>query len=84
MRTINACSESFHSKLNEMFYYSYPNIIQILEILKNIQTDIYIKMPSTNLANKRIEDTEKKKILLKILRFSLKQIIYHVCCSFEN
>jgi len=33
MRTTNAC-ESFHSKLNSIFYLSYSNIFQFVEILK--------------------------------------------------
>jgi len=49
MRTTNAC-ESFHSKLNGMFYSSYSNIFQFVELLKNVQTDInYIKIQSSNL-----------------------------------
>lgn len=31
MRTTNTC-ESFHSKLNGMFYSSYPNIFQFVEL----------------------------------------------------
>lgn len=50
MRTINAC-ESFHSKLNRMFYLSYPNTFQFIEALKNAQTNIYIKIWSSNLTN---------------------------------
>lgn len=63
MRTTYACSEPFQSKLNEMFYYSCPNIISFLEIPKNIQCDIYIKMRSTNLSNKRIEGAERKDFI---------------------
>lgn len=64
IRTTNAC-ESFHSKLNGMFYSSYPNIFQFVEVLKNIQTDIYIKIRSSNLTNKRREDVEKVKFIKK-------------------
>ena len=64
MRTTNAC-ESFHSKLNGMFYSSYPNIFQFVEVLKNVQTDIYIKIRSSNLGNKRREDVEKKEFIKK-------------------
>lgn len=46
-----------------MFYYSCPNIISFLEIPKNIQCDIYIKMRSTNLSNKRIEGAERKDFI---------------------
>jgi len=66
MRTTNAC-ESFHSKLNSMFYSSYPNIFQFVEVLKNVQTDIYIKMRSSNKRNKRREDVEKEEFIKKTM-----------------
>lgn len=73
MRTTNAC-ESFHSKLNGMFYSSYPNIFQFVEVLKNVQTDFYIKMRSSNL-HKRREDVEKEEFIKKtITEFENKNI----------
>lgn len=42
-RTTNAC-ESFHSKLNDMFFHSYRNIYQLLETLNKVQSGSYIKM----------------------------------------
>lgn len=66
MRTTNTC-ESFHSKLNGMFYSSYPNIFQFVEVLKNVQTDIYIKMRSSNLSDKRRKDVEKEEFIKKTM-----------------
>lgn len=42
-RTTNAC-ESFHSKLNSMFYHSHPNIFKLLEALNEVQSGSYTKM----------------------------------------
>lgn len=44
-RTTNAC-ESFHSKFNSSFYSSHPNLFQFIEVLKDFQKDIYIKLNS--------------------------------------
>lgn len=46
MRTTNAC-ESFRPKLNSMFYSPHPNIFKFFEVVKNVQTDVYIKMRSS-------------------------------------
>jgi len=62
MCTTDSC-ELFQSKLNGMFYSSCSNIFQFLEVLKNMQTGIYIKMRSSNLTNKRREDVEKKDFI---------------------
>uniref|UniRef100_A0A2S2NXU0 MULE transposase domain-containing protein n=1 Tax=Schizaphis graminum TaxID=13262 RepID=A0A2S2NXU0_SCHGA len=67
MRTTNAC-ESFHSKLNSMFYSSYPNIFQFLEVLKNVQTDVYIKMRSSNQTQIRRKAVEKEDYIREIMR----------------
>jgi len=67
MRTTNAC-ESFHSKLNSMFYSSCPNIFQFLEVLKNVQTDVYIKMRSSNQTQKRRMTVEKQNYIHEIMR----------------
>jgi len=71
MRTIISY-ESFHTKLNEMFYSSYLNIFRFLEVQKNIQTDIYIKMRSSNLTNKRREGVEKEGCIKNTLKKKLK------------
>ncbi|XP_008187130.1 uncharacterized protein LOC103310482 [Acyrthosiphon pisum] len=67
MRTTNAC-ESFHSKLNSMFYSSYPNIFQLLEVLKNVLTDVYIKMRGSNQTQKRRMTVEKENYIHEIMR----------------
>jgi len=46
-RTTNTC-ENFHSKFNSFFYTSHPNIHQFLNVLKQCQTDTYIKMTSSH------------------------------------
>jgi len=57
-----------------MFYSSYPNIFQFVEVLKNVQTDFYIKMRSSNL-HKRREDVEKEEFIKKtITEFENKNI----------
>jgi len=48
-----------------MFYSSYPNIFQLVKVLMNIQTNIYIKMWSSNLTNKRREDVENEDFIKK-------------------
>lgn len=74
MRTTNAC-ESFHSKLNSVFYSSYPNIFQFLEVLKNVQTDVYIKMRSSNQTQKRRMTVEKENYIHEIMRQYKDQVI---------
>lgn len=65
-RTTNSC-ESFHSKLNSMFYSAYPNIFQFVEILKNVQTDVYVKIRSSNVTKKRREVLEKEDYINDIM-----------------
>ena len=55
-RTTNGC-ESFHAKFNGYFYTSHPNVYNFIDMLKNIQSDTYIKLRSTN-------DSKKNKKLL--------------------
>jgi len=59
--------KSFHSKLNGIFYSSNPNDFQFLEVLRNIQTNIYIKMGSSNLTNKRWTVMEKENFIKYIM-----------------
>jgi len=68
MCTSNAC-ESFHSKLNSMFYSSNPNIFQFLEVLINVQTDVYIKMHSSNQTQKRRMTVEKENYIHEIINY---------------
>jgi len=42
LRTTNSF-EAFHSKFNSMFYSSRLNIFQFIEMLKNVQCNVYIK-----------------------------------------
>lgn len=87
-RTTNAC-ESFHSRFNENFTSSKPNIFIFVEVLKKFQTQIYISLNSVQLP-RSINNTQykKKKELLdmclqqyaekKISRFELlKKASYH-------
>lgn len=50
-----------------MFYSPYPNIFQLLEVRKNIQTDIYIKIRSSNVTNKRREVVKREVFLSKMV-----------------
>jgi len=43
--TIN-WAESFHSNYNSQFYHPHPNIYQVIDILKEIQTETLLKMNS--------------------------------------
>lgn len=43
--TTNAC-ESFHSKFNDYFYSSHPSLYIFIDILKQFQTETYIKINS--------------------------------------
>lgn len=43
LRTTNGC-ESFHSKLNGLFYTAHPNIYHFIEILKGIQSETHLKL----------------------------------------
>lgn len=54
-RSTNAC-ESFHAKFNGSFYSAHPSIFHFLEVLKQFQTDTYIKMQSYLYENSRIRD----------------------------
>ena len=68
-RTTNAC-ESFHSKFNFFFYTSHSNIHQFLNILKQCQTDTYIKITS----NYNLISVKRRAKYLKKQKFIDKQI----------
>jgi hypothetical protein len=57
-----------------MLFSPYPNIYQLLEVLKNVQSDIYIKMWNSNLTNKQIEDVEKDFVKNTMTQFETKNI----------
>ncbi|KAF0761944.1 MULE domain-containing protein, partial [Aphis craccivora] len=74
IRTTNSC-ESFHSKLNAMFYNAHPNIFQFIDTLKRLQTDIYIKQRSTHLKNRTTSIINKEQFLKQaIADFQSKKI----------
>jgi len=43
IRTTNAC-ETFHSKLNRMFYHAHPHIFSLVDVLLEVQNLSYLKM----------------------------------------
>jgi len=61
-RTTNAC-ESFHSKLNSMFYHSHPNIFIFIDALNEIQTNGYLKMNCTKNSRVNKKSIEKEHFL---------------------
>lgn len=46
-RTTNGC-EAFHSKLNGLFHVSHPNIYLFVEVLKDLQCEIYVALRSND------------------------------------
>ena len=69
-RTTNGC-ESFHAKFNGYFYTAHPNVYNFIEILKNIQSETYIKLRSSNSLKKHKKLLEQETHLRKeMLRFS--------------
>ena len=61
-RTTNSC-ESFHAKLNSLFYTSHPNIYIFIDALKEIQSNTYIQIRSKELCKKSKHNIEKENIL---------------------
>jgi len=61
-RTTNPC-ESFHTKLNSMFYHSHPNIYIFFEAINEIQTNNYLKMNCSNKIRANKISIEKKEFL---------------------
>jgi len=60
-RTTNAC-ESFHSRFNHSFYKESSPIIKWLTVLiTEIQTDVYIKLRSTNISNHPQDHTVRNR-----------------------
>ena len=45
--TTNAC-EPFHSRFNSSFYHHHPNLHLFVNILKDVQTETYIKIRSSH------------------------------------
>jgi len=70
-RTTNG-AESFHSHYNSQFYHPHPNIYQVINILKEIQTETLLKINSIN----------KQKI--NILRKNTKEKQYYTLKSWDE
>ena len=68
MYTTNAC-ESFHSKLNSMFYHSHPNIIIFIDALNEIQTNGYLKMNFTKTSRVNTISIEKEHFLAQQIQY---------------
>lgn len=71
-RTTNSC-ESFHSHFNSNFYSAHPNLFNFLNILKNFQSETYIKINSANCSVRKLKSITKKKqnfIQLKIQEYN--------------
>ncbi|KAL4091944.1 hypothetical protein QTP88_026543 [Uroleucon formosanum] len=66
-RTTNAC-ESFHSKLNSMFYHSHPNIFIFVDALNEIQTNGYLKINCTETSSVNKISIEKERFLAQQIR----------------
>jgi len=67
-RTTNAC-ESFHSKLNSMFYHSHPNIFIFIDALNEIQTNGYLKMNCTKTSRVNKISIEKEHFLAQQIQY---------------
>lgn len=59
-RTTNGC-ESFHSKFNESFYMSHPDIFKFIDVIKDVQLNTYIKIVSVHLDHSFKKNKYKKK-----------------------
>lgn len=59
-RTTNAC-ESFHSRFNKSFYSPHPNIFQFVDSLLNFQSEVYVKINTSNKFQKVVRRTVKLK-----------------------
>lgn len=67
-KTTNAC-ESFHSHLNNSFYYSSPTIFYFIDVLLKFQTEVYIKCNSvaTSCKSKNSATRRQQDFLQKLL-----------------
>lgn len=60
-QTTNAC-ESFHKHFNSYFFNSHPSINKFVEVLKEFQTDTYLKI---NIARTTIKKTKNNAVVKK-------------------
>ena len=59
-RTTNAC-ESFHARFDDSFYHSHPDIFKFVNVLLDFQTEIYVKIRTANMFQKKIRKDVKLK-----------------------
>lgn len=62
--TTNAC-ESFHSKFNKSFYSNHPALYNFLDVLKDMQTDTYMKLRDSKKINKISNKAKSRQYLLE-------------------
>jgi hypothetical protein len=79
-RTTNAC-ESFHSRFNSNFYSCHPPIFSFIEVLKNFQTDTYIKIQSLNEATPLKNRAVRNRV--NIVKLKISQLQQGVISRFE-
>lgn len=75
--TTNAC-ESFHSRFNSRFYNVHPSLYLFIDVLKDMQTDTYIKLKSVQELKKiKNRNVQRRHDILaqKIEQYEQKQII---------
>lgn len=88
-RTTNAC-ESFHNHFNNSFYSAHPNLFVLIEKLKEIQIDVYIKIQSLHITNKIHNRSVKNKqkfvneMILKRNRKEINNLHFLRCISLHQ
>jgi hypothetical protein len=61
--------KAFHLKFNTLFYSAHPNIFVFIDVLKNVQKDIYIKLRSTHLNTRRTNIIEKETFIRNSMKW---------------
>jgi len=70
-RTTNSC-EAFHSKLNNLFISSHPNIYNFIDVIKDIQSETYIKIRSNRQRKSRQIIEKENYIREKMVEYNNK------------
>jgi len=70
-RTTNSC-EAFHSKLNNLFISSHPNIYNFIDVIKDIQSETYIKIRSNGQRKSRQIIEKENYIREKMIEYNNK------------
>jgi hypothetical protein len=70
-RTTNIC-KALHSKLNYLFIASHPNIYNLMDILKNIESETYIKIQSNGQRKSRHIIKKENYIQEKMIEYKNK------------